>query len=164
MTEKDQSKGKDQSTGKDQLSEKDPLGETQPLDIVLAEDDKDMALLNQYVLEAAGHHVEIAADGTKALDAVRKTEPDLLILDMEMPRADGMEVLEKLRAEPDTAEQPVIVMTNRSLSEGDHRRLRRLGVLDLLNKWKIDPKVLVGWVRGWAASHIRRYSPRPKSR
>ena len=149
---------------KDQSSENDPLGEARPLDIVLAEDDRDMALLNQYVLEAAGHHVEVASDGVEALDAVRKTEPDLLILDMEMPGADGMDVLEELRAEPATAEQPVIVMTNRSLSEGDHRRLKRLGVIDLLNKWKIDPKVLVGWIRGWAASRIRRYSPRAKSR
>ena len=121
-----------------------------------------MGLLNQYVLEAAGHHVDLASDAAETLDAVRKTEPDLLILDMEMPGQDGMEVLEQLRAEPATAEQPVIVMTERTLSEGDHRRLRRLGVLDLLNKWKIDPKVLVGWIRGWAASRIRRFSPRAK--
>ena len=151
-------------TEENPLNEKDELGEGRQLDIVLAEDDKDMALLNQYVLEAAGHHVEVAGDGAEALDTVRKNEPDLLILDMEMPAGDGMEVLEELRAEPATAEQPVIAMTNRSLSEGDRRRLRRLGVLDLLNKWKVDPKLLVGWVRGWAASRIRRYSPRPRSR
>lgn len=151
-------------TEENPLNEKDELGEGRQLDIVLAEDDKDMALLNQYVLEAAGHHVKVAGDGAEALDTVRKNEPDLLILDMEMPAGDGMEVLEELRAEPATAEQPVIAMTNRSLSEGDRRRLRRLGVLDLLNKWKVDPKLLVGWVRGWAASRIRRYSPRPRSR
>lgn len=153
-----------QSTDSAASNDMDDLGDGRPLDIVLAEDDKDTALLNQYVLEAAGHHVEVVGDGTETVEAVRKTEPDLLILDMEMPGADGMEVLEELRATPEVAEQPVIVMTNRSLTESDQRRLRTLGVLDLLNKWKIDPKVLVGWIRGWAASRIRRYSPRPRRR
>jgi CheY-like chemotaxis protein len=142
----------------------DQLGAPRPLDIVLAEDDPDLALLNQHVLEAAGHHVEVASDGAATLDAVRKTEPDLLILDMEMPRGDGMDVLEELRAEPATVDQPVIVMSNKDLSDGEQRRLIRLGVIDFLAKWKIDPKLLVGWLRGWAASHIRRYSPRAKSR
>jgi CheY-like chemotaxis protein len=142
----------------------DQLGAPRPLDIVLAEDDPDLALLNQHVLEAAGHHVEVASDGAATLDAVRKTEPDLLILDMEMPRGDGMDVLEELRAEPATVDQPVIVMSNKDLSDGEQRRLIRLGVIDFLAKWKIDPKVLVGWIRGWAASRIRRYSPRAKSR
>lgn len=148
----------------DQPNEVDPLGEARRLDIVLAEDDRDMALLNQYVLEAAGHHVELASDAAETLEAVKKAEPDLLILDMEMPSEDGKDVLEELRAEPATAEQPVIAMTNRTLSPEDRRRLRRLGVIDLLNKWKIDPKLLVGWIRGWAASRVRRYSPRLKSR
>jgi len=142
----------------------DQLGGARPLDIVLAEDDPDLALLNQHVLEAAGHHVDVASDGAATLDAVRKTEPDLLILDMEMPRGDGMDVLEELRAEPATVDQPVIVMSNKDLSDGEQRRLIRLGVIDFLAKWKIDPKLLVGWLRGWAASHIRRYSPRVKTR
>lgn len=146
------------------MSEIDQLGEARPLDIVLAEDDPDLALLNQHVLEAAGHHVDVASDGAATLDAVRKTEPDLLILDMEMPHGDGMEVLEELRAEPTTVDQPVIVLSNKNLSDGERRRLTRLGVIDFLAKWKVDPKLLVGWLRGWAASHIHRYSPRAKSR
>jgi CheY-like chemotaxis protein len=142
----------------------DQLGEGRPLDIVLAEDDPDLALLNRHVLEAAGHHVDLASDGAATVAAVRETEPDLLILDMEMPHGDGLEVLEELRAEPATVDQPVIVLSNKDLSDGERRRLTRLGVIDFLAKWKIDPKVLVGWLRGWAASHVRRYSPRAKSR
>ena len=144
------------------MSETEQLGEAQRLDIVLAEDDPDTALLNQYVLEAAGHRVKVASDGAETIDAVKKSEPDLLILDMEMPGGGGMEVLEELRAEPQTAEQPVIVMSNRELSAGDRRRLTKLGVIDFLSKWKVDPKILVGWLRGWAASRIRRFSPRPR--
>ena len=108
--------------------------------------------------------VEVATDGAETLEAVRKTEPDLLILDMEMPRGDGLEVLEEPRAEPATVDQPVIVLSNKTLSEGEERRLVKLGVIDFLAKWKVDPRVLVGWIRGWAASHVRRYSPREKRR
>jgi len=54
------------------------------------------------------------------------------------------------------------VLSNKTLSEGEERRLVRLGVIDFLAKWKIDPRVLVGWIRGWAASRVRRYSPREK--
>lgn len=140
------------------------LEHARQLDIVLAEDDPDLATLNQAVLESAGHHVEVASDGAETLEAVRKTEPDLLILDMEMPRGDGLEVLEELRAGPATVDQPVIVLSNKTLSEGEERRLVRLGVIDFLAKWKIDPRVLVGWIRGWGASHIRRYSPRDRRR
>lgn len=140
----------------------DQLQAPQPLDIVLAEDDPDLAKLNQLVLETAGHHVEVATDGAEALEAVRRTEPDLLILDMQMPESDGIQVLEELRSEPATADQPVVVMSNKDLTDGEERRLIRLGVIDFLAKWKIDPKLLVGWIRGWAASRVRRFSPRPR--
>jgi CheY-like chemotaxis protein len=140
----------------------DQLETPQPLDIVLAEDDADQAHLNQLVLEAEGHHVEVATDGAEALEAVRRTEPDLLILDMQMPEGGGLEVLEELRSEPATADQPVIVMSNKDLTEVEERRLARLGVLDFLAKWKVHPKLLVGWLRGWAASRVRRFSPRPR--
>jgi len=140
----------------------DQLQTPQPLDIVLAEDDPDQAHLNKLVLETAGHHVEVAADGAEALEAVRRTEPDLLILDMQMPDGDGVQVLEELRSEPATADQPVIVMSNKDLTEVEERRLVGLGVIDFLAKWKVHPKLLVGWLRGWAASRVRRFSPRPR--
>ncbi|GAC1479322.1 MAG: hypothetical protein PVSMB9_02780 [Candidatus Dormibacteria bacterium] len=140
----------------------DQLKTPQPLDIVLAEDDPDQADLNKLVLETEGHHVEVAADGAEALEAVRRSEPDILILDMQMPAGGGFAVLEELRSEPATADQAVIVMSNKDLTEVEERRLVRLGVLDFLAKWKVHPKLLVGWLRGWAASRVRRFSPRPR--
>ena len=134
----------------------DRLGEGQPLDIVLAEDNPDLAQLNQLVLESAGHNVEITSDGASTLAAVQNNDPDLLILDIQMPHGDGLDVLEELRAAPATAEQPVMVMSNTDLTAGEERRLVRLGVIDLLAKWKAEPKLLVGWVRGWAAGRISR--------
>ncbi len=126
------------------------------LDIVLAEDDPDQAALNKRVLENAGHRVEVAPDGAAAIRAVENHDPDLLVLDMEMPRGTGLEVLEDLRSRPATEQQPVVVLSNKEPSPNEERRLLLLGALDYLPKWKVEPKVLVGWIRGWAAARIRR--------
>jgi len=60
----------------------------------LAEDDPDIAAMNRQALESDDHHVEVARAGVEALEAVRRVEPDLLVLDMQMPRASGLEVVE----------------------------------------------------------------------
>ncbi|MDQ6847090.1 MAG: response regulator [Candidatus Dormibacteraeota bacterium] len=117
-----------------------------------------MAQLNRRVLEGAGHHIDVAPDGATTLEAVRKSDPDLLILDLEMPRGNGLEVLEELRADPSTADQPVVVLSSKELTEGEAHRLARLKVIDFLAKWKIQPALLVGWVRGWAAGWSGRVS------
>ncbi len=136
----------------------DPLGAGVPLEIVLAEDDPNLAQLNRRVLEGAGHHVDVAPDGATTLEAVRNNDPDLLILDLEMPRGNGLEVLEELRADASTVDQPVVVLSSKELTEGEAHRLTRFKVIDFLAKWKVQPALLVGWVRGWAAGRSGRVS------
>ena len=57
--------------------------------------------------------VSLAADGVEALERIATAEPDIVLLDLEMPRLDGFEVLAKLRADPATRDLPVIVVTGR---------------------------------------------------
>jgi CheY-like chemotaxis protein len=129
-----------------------------PLEIVLAEDNPDLAVLHERVLEAEGHHVQVTGDGASTLQAVRATDPDLLMLDLEMPRGDGLAVVEELRADPDTADQAVVVMSNKELSDREESNLMRLGVIDFLAKWKVGPEVLADWVRRWRAGRVRRFA------
>jgi CheY-like chemotaxis protein len=92
----------------------------EPLTILLAEDDDGHARLIERNLKRAGfiNRVVRARDGQEALDAVRNG-PDglpadnqfLLLLDINMPRIDGMEVLRQLKADPGTARIPVIMLT-----------------------------------------------------
>ena len=138
------------------------LQDVPPLDIVLAEDDPDIAFMHQRVLESDGHHVEVVRDGAGTIDAVREHDPDLLVLDMHMPNGDGFAVLEDLRANEKTTDQPVVVLSNSDLSEHEHHRLRRLGVIEFLAKWKVHPRALADWIKRWAAIHKpRRPRPRP---
>ena len=81
--------------------------------IILADDDELLCDLVQFKLAAAGHHVQIVTDGQKALDALAVAKPDLLILDTMMPVLPGPQLLSRLKASPETASIPVIMLTAR---------------------------------------------------
>jgi CheY-like chemotaxis protein len=93
-----------------------------PMNIVLAEDDDGHATLIQRNLERVGlvNRFTRVRDGQEALDLLfgegphagsPPTEPTLLLLDIKMPRVDGLEVLRRIKADPRTARMPVIILT-----------------------------------------------------
>ena len=79
--------------------------------ILFADDNADMRSMVRTLMEAAGHQVRLAADGVEAVEAVATQEPDLLILDLEMPRMSGIEVCRTIKANPVTARIPVLMLT-----------------------------------------------------
>lgn len=91
--------------------------------ILTVDDEEDIRFLVKTNLELDGHRVETAANGAEALDFVRRTPPDLIILDVMMPHTDGFEVLEQIKsaADADTQTIPVIMLTAMS---ADQSRLR----------------------------------------
>jgi two-component system response regulator ChvI len=78
--------------------------------IALVDDDKNILASVQMLLEQEGYHVRTYTDGASALTALSATPPDLAILDIKMPRMDGMELLRRLRQ---NAELPVIFLTSK---------------------------------------------------
>lgn len=87
--------------------------------ILIADDDAALRELLRAALEAAGYRVVEAADGVEALQLAAHERPDLLILDISMPRLDGWAVLRQLEAQPATAGLPVIVLTAVATDERD---------------------------------------------
>lgn len=81
--------------------------------IVIADDDPDLLELLRINLEAEGHTVKVACNGTEALDLALHAHPDLLVLDVMMPGFDGLEVTRMLRARPETAHLPIVLLTAR---------------------------------------------------
>jgi phosphoserine phosphatase RsbU/P len=102
-------------------------------------------LLGTYLMEAGLRDIVYAADGYQALDAIRADPPDLLILDIMMPGLDGFEVCRMLRADPATAEMPILVQTALTSSE-DRNKAFTVGATDLVPK-PIDPNELIARVR-----------------
>ena len=80
--------------------------------IVVAEDDKLISSSLCEALTAQGHEPTPAYDGVEALAKIGEVSPDLVLLDIMMPKMDGISVLGQLRANSATAETPVIVLTN----------------------------------------------------
>ncbi|SCD95890.1 MULTISPECIES: response regulator transcription factor [unclassified Streptomyces] len=112
-------------------------------DVIVAEDDEKQAELVRRYLEREGHTVRIVGDGLAALDAVRHKEPDLLVLDVMMPRADGLDVVRVLRAE--ARELPVLMLTART-TEDDLLLGLDLGADDYMAK-PYSPRELMARVR-----------------
>ncbi len=79
--------------------------------IIVADDDPDILEAITTVLESCPYQVASATDGLQCLEMVRKRTPDLLILDLLMPRMDGFAVIRELRSEPSHANLPILVLT-----------------------------------------------------
>ncbi len=91
---------------------------------VLAIDDDPLAVeLMEAVLAPQGYTVLKAAGGEAGLDLARRERPGLIILDLLMPGTDGYAVVDQLKAQPATADTPIIVLTARSLTEAEKKRL-----------------------------------------
>ncbi len=112
--------------------------------ILVADDDAQMRKLVRMILKREGFLVEEAADGLDALEVMDSHPVDLLILDLDMPRLDGLGVLEELRARVLTSSIPVIVLTARS--DDTEVKALDLGAQDYLTK-PVQPSSLAARVK-----------------
>ena len=118
------------------------LGSVGVTSILIAEDDPLQAeLIRRYALRE-GFDVRMASDGRTALEELRRQEPDLLVLDLMLPRVDGLDVCRIVRAESDV---PIIMVTARS-GEDDVLLGLDLGADDYLTK-PYSPRELMGRIR-----------------
>lgn len=100
--------------------------------ILLVEDSRTLRLSNERALLKAGYEVVSAEDGELALQAVKKNLPDLILLDLMLPRINGLEVLTRLKHGRGTAKIPVIVISG--LSERNRQKLIDAGAEDYIEK------------------------------
>jgi DNA-binding response OmpR family regulator len=98
--------------------------------ILLADDDLDILDVTSYALRREGFHVSVAADGLKAMRAWQTENPDVVLLDVRMPKLNGFELLRTIRQQSET---PIIIVTARS-NDDDVVRGLRLGADDYVTK------------------------------
>jgi DNA-binding response OmpR family regulator len=85
--------------------------------ILVVDDDPKIVRVVEINLTQAGYQVRTAADGEEALAVVAKERPDLVLLDVMMPRLDGFETLKRLKADPASTDIPVVMLTARAQDE-----------------------------------------------
>lgn len=117
-----------------------------PKRILLVEDDDSLASVYVTRLQAEGFDVRRVADGEEALANARTYKPDLVVLDVMMPKVSGFDVLDILRNTPETANLKVIMLTALS-QETDQQRAKELGADDYLVKSQVVISDVVDRIR-----------------
>lgn len=100
--------------------------------VLLIEDSKLMRVATEGVLTRAGYQVIAAVDGEQGLQLARESAPDLILLDMLLPKMSGIDVLQQLKRDAPTAKIPVIVLT--SLSQKNEAKLMQAGAAAFFEK------------------------------
>ena len=118
--------------------------QAEPRRVLVVDDSPAIRTLLTVNLELEGYDVRAAADGEEGLEIVAQWHPHVVTLDVVMPRLDGFETLERLRADPATAELPVVMVTARAQA-ADRERGDALGVDAYLSK-PFEPAELVAVV------------------
>ncbi len=109
--------------------------------ILVVDDEPTIVRLMEFILARLGHQMLVATNGEDALEKVRTEQPDLVLLDIMMPRIDGYEVARTLRADPDTASLPIIMLSAKAQEE-DIRKGVDVGVDNYITK-PFSPEHLV---------------------
>jgi CheY-like chemotaxis protein len=121
------------------------------LRILLVEDDAAVAELYIIRLELDGHVVLAASDGEAGLAAARKERPELIFLDIRLPKLDGLAVLKAMKEDPATASIPVVMLSNYGRKEVVEQALR-LGAADFRIKSRTTPTELASSIEAWAGA------------
>jgi CheY-like chemotaxis protein len=119
--------------------------------VLFVEDDPAVAEMYKLKLELDGYAVQVAGDGVLAVQMATGCPPDIIFLDIRLPKMDGMGVLEALRQDERTRDVPVVILSNYSERELVERGLR-LGALDYLVKSQTTPARVAGGVPAWLKS------------
>ena len=124
--------------------------EPQPDDVrvLFVEDDASVAQMYRLKLELDGYSVHVVADGLSALEKARSLRPDIIFLDIRIPKLDGLTVLERLRADGTTTDIPVVILSNWNEKELVERGVS-LGALDHLIKSQTTPSRLSNRLKEW---------------
>jgi DNA-binding response OmpR family regulator len=126
---------------------------TDEVRVLLVEDDAALAQMYRVKLERDGYTVEVAGDGEQALGKLADRLPDLIFLDIRLPKMDGLAFLERLRGSSRTKNLPVVIVSNYSEDELKARGME-LGALEYLIKSQTTPGQLSQGVPDWSRPYV----------
>ncbi|HEY2597451.1 MAG TPA: response regulator [Candidatus Dormibacteraeota bacterium] len=126
-------------------------GRREHVHVLFVEDDRSVAQMYRLKLELDGYQVDVATDGEMAVEMARRDLPDIIFLDIRLPKLDGFGVLEALRANAKTKKTRVVILSNYSRREMSDR-VARLGILDYLVKTETTPARLTAGLDRWLSS------------
>ncbi len=114
--------------------------------IIIIEDEETLLNLLDKKLNQEGYQVDLARDGQEGLEKIKTNSPDLILLDIVMPKMGGFEVMEELRKDQELRNIPIIIISN-SGQPVELDRAKELGVVDWLIKTDFNPQEVVDKIK-----------------
>jgi len=130
--------------------------------ILVVDDEPDVRELFNITQKMAGHQTDTARDGLEAIDKLGQKRPDLILLDLMMPRMDGFAFLSHVREKEESAPMRVLVATAKVLDEADRQKLSAWPVVGVLNKGDLDIGGMVGVITSALSKNPLRPNGKPK--
>lgn len=130
--------------------------------ILIIEDDSLMVRMYKKIFEFEKYEVETATDGEEGLKKARSSKPTLILLDIMMPKMNGIQVLEKLKANPETKGIPVVILTNLS-GQVDAETALKMGAVKYIIKSEHKPEEVTKMIKGILAGYTRGAVPKAES-
>lgn len=125
-----------------------------PKVLLIVEDDPLMSRMYQKIFTFEKYEVEMAADGEEGLAKAQATKPTIILLDVMMPKMNGLQVLERLKADPATKNIPVIILTNLAGQQDAEAALAK-GAVKYIIKSEHEPKEVADMVNQIIAGYTR---------
>lgn len=116
--------------------------------ILLIEDDSLIVKIYTTRLKADGYEIVSAEDGEKGLEVAQQEKPDLILLDVMMPKVDGFTVIQTLRADEQFKNTPIIMYSNLA-QEAESKRAIEVGATEFITKANISPTELVNKIKSY---------------
>lgn len=126
--------------------------------MLIVEDDPLMSRMYQKIFTFEGYEVVMAGDGEEGLEKIRELKPTLVLLDVMMPKMNGLQVLEKLKIDPETKAIPVIMLTNLAGQQDAETALAK-GAVKYIVKSEHEPKEIANIVKEILAGYTRNLVP-----
>ncbi len=126
--------------------------------VLLIEDDPLMLRMYQKIFTFEKYEVEVAHDGEEGFEKAKITKPTIILCDIMMPKMNGLQVLEKLKLDPDTKAIPVVMLTNLS-SDKDAENAMMKGAVKYIIKSQYEPKQITDMVKEIIAASTRDQVP-----
>src|SRR5690349_15878947 len=126
--------------------------------ILVVEDDSLMSRMYQKIFTFEGYEVEMAVDGEEGFEKAKLTKPTIILLDVMMPKMNGLQALDKLKLDPETKTIPVIMLTKLAGQQDAETALTK-GAIKYIIKSEHEPKEVANMVKEILAGYTRNEVP-----
>lgn len=130
--------------------------------ILIVEDDPLISRMYQKIFTFEGYEVEMAADGEEGWEKIKKVKPTLVLLDIMMPKMNGLQVLEKIKLDPEVKAIPIVMLTNLAGVQDAETALAK-GAIKYIVKSEHEPQEITTMVKEIVAAYTRNDVPQVTS-